>query len=195
MVVADFDEEEFPAGETTPGQAQSRRARAELARWVVGQEKEPIWLPIWLELSAERVAGKRRWDWRKALYIAWSCVPRSQREPKTIDGLADLLGLKGSGTIRAWRAKDPGIDERIATLPRQLLLGHVADVYGALVEVASTPDPKAHQDRKLFLELVGEYAQRSEVEVEVTDARERLARLLGAGDDSGAEAGGAGEAE
>lgn len=190
-----MDEDDFPAGMTTPGQAESRTARAALDDWLAGQETPPAWVALWQELSAERVEGRRRWDWRKALYIAWSSVPRSQREPKTIEALADLLGLANTGTIRAWRAKDRGIDERIATLPRQLLLGHVADVYGALVEVASSADPRAHQDRKLFLELVGEYAQRSEVEVEVNDVRERLARLLGADVVAGAETNGAGEFE
>ena len=171
-----MDEWEFPASAATPGQKESREARSLLETWLAEhREQPPRWLGLWQELSEERVpvVGRdgepvlnergeartaRRWDWRKALFIAWSALPRSQRNPKTLDGLVDLLGLANAGTIRHWRAKDPGIDERIAELPRKLLMGHVADVYEAMVSVATSPDPRAYQDRRLFLELTGEYA-------------------------------------
>jgi hypothetical protein len=168
-------EDDFPATENTPGQAESRAARGLLERWLTEQaDKPPAWLALWEELREERapmvgpdgeprlnergeVRTRRRWDWRKALYIAWSSLPRSQRKPESLEKLCDLLGLHSAGTIRNWRRMDPEIDERIARLPRRMLLGHVADVYAALVDVATLADPKAFQDRRLFLELVGEY--------------------------------------
>lgn len=100
----------------------------------------------------------RRWNWRQALFIAWMATPRHERQPTTLAGLADLLGLSSTGTFRNWRRADAEIDERIRALPKTLLLGHVADVYAALVAVASDPDPKAFQDRRLFLEIAGEYS-------------------------------------
>jgi hypothetical protein len=178
----DVPEADFPAAANTPGQAESRAARNELQRWLAQQTDPPAWYTLWNELRDEQVivAGpdgqpaldergnartRRRWDWRKALYIAWSCVPKASREPKTIEELCSLLGLASTGTIRNWRRKDPGLAERIAELPRSLLLNHVADVYDALVSVASTADPKAFNDRRLFLELVGQYAPKGAVMV------------------------------
>jgi len=176
----DVPEDDFPAGAGVPGQAVSRAARNELQRWLVEQEELPAWFSLWNELREERapVVGadgqpvlddqgravtKRRWDWRKALYIAWSCVPKAQRAPKTLEDLCSLLGLSSTGTVRNWRRKDPGMKERIEKLPRELLLEHVADVYSALVTVASSADPKGFNDRRLFLELTGNYQQRGAV--------------------------------
>jgi hypothetical protein len=161
--------------EHVPGQAESRRARTALDEWLKGRAEQPTWLTIWEELSAERapVLGpdgelalnekgqarvRQRWNWRQALYIAWMATPRHERSPATLAELADLLGLSSTGTFRNWRRAHPDIDERIRALPKMLLLGHVADVYAALVAVASDPDPKAFQDRRLFLEIAGEYS-------------------------------------
>ena len=158
-----------------PGQAESRQARADLDKWFHEQVEEPAWVPIWRDLIEERApmldrAGellvnergeartKRRWNWRQALYIAWMATPKKQRQPETLEKLTPLLGLSSSGTIRNWRRNDPEIDERIRMLPKRMLFGHLADVYQALVTVATDADPKAHQDRRLFLELVGEYS-------------------------------------
>jgi hypothetical protein len=175
-----MDEEEFPAGPDVPGQAESREARTKLQHWLTEQTELPAWFALWENLVAERapmvgpdgepllnargeVRTKRRWDWRKALYIAWSCVPKSKREPKTLEQFVALLGLSSSGTIRNWRAHDPGIAERVAALPKMLLLEHVANVYDALVTVATMNDPRAFNDRRLFLELAGQYAPKGSV--------------------------------
>jgi hypothetical protein len=215
-----MDEGDFPAGPDVPGQAESRAARLELQRWLTERTDLPDWFALWEDLVAERapmvdsageallnakgeVRTRRRWDWRKALYIAWSSVPKSRREPKTLEQLVDLLGLSSSGTIRNWRAHDPGIAERIAALPRTLLLDHVVDVYDALVTVATMPDPRANPDRKLFFVLAGELDEKtslvvsgpnegpvavnvdhglSELSDEELDALDRIAqRLTGAG--------------
>ena len=170
-----MEDEDFPAGPDVPGQAESRAARMELERWLTEQTELPAWFALWEELVSERaplvgrdgelllnvrgeVRTRRRWDWRKALYIAWSSVPKSKREPKTLEQFVALLGLSSSGTIRNWRAHDPGIAERIAALPKTLLMDHVVDVYDALVTVATMHDPRAFNDRRLFLELAGQYA-------------------------------------
>lgn len=161
---------------------QSRAARVAVDGWLTEQIEPPPWLSLWRDLCDERVVvldsdgqpvldargemrTRRRWDWRKALYIAWSCVPKQSRLPKTLEELCSLLGLASSGTIRNWRRADPGLQERIVELPRQLLVNHAVDVYDALVSVATTPDPKAFNDRRLFLELIGQYAPKGGVEL------------------------------
>lgn len=148
--------------------------RAAVDAWLKGAEKPPAWRELWLDLCEERapILGadgelalnergearvKRRWNWRQALYIAWMATPKHLRTPKTQDELADLLGLASTGTFRNWRRTHPEMSERIQSVPRELLITHLADVYDALATVASMYDPKANSDRKLFLELVGEY--------------------------------------
>jgi hypothetical protein len=177
-------EGDFPAAENTPGQAESRAARSQLDRWLKEQgDQQPAWLDLWNDLRAEQAPmvgrdgelllnergearTRRRWDWRKALYIAWASVPRSRRHPATLDGLCDLLGLSSAGSIRGWRRNDPEIVERIASLPATLLMDHVADVLDALTTVAKWNDPRAHPDRKLFLEITRIYHPKGIVEVE-----------------------------
>ncbi len=161
-----------PAGQD--GDLAHVTARLSLEEWLKGCEEQPRWVALWEELceETEPLVGpdgepvlnargearcRKRWAWRKAAYIAWSATPKAQREPKTVEDLAALLGLAGAGTIRNWRRQDPGIDERVAALPRKLLAGRLVDVYEALAEVATSADPRAHPDRKLFLELLGEY--------------------------------------
>ncbi len=163
-----------PALAGQDGDLAHQTAQMELQAWLAGCEERPRWVTLWEELceESEPILGpdgepvltakgaarcRRRWPWRKAAYIAWAATPKHERAPKTLEELAALLGLAGAGTIRNWRRQDAGIDERIAALPRKMLAGRLADVYEALAEVAASWDPKAHQDRKLFLELMGEY--------------------------------------
>lgn len=189
------DDAEFGAPANAPGQAQSRQARMELKSWLSalaveetraaqGPIRTPEWVELWRELCDERepvidpdgelalnVRGearvRRRWNWRQALYIAWMATPRGKRIPKTQGELADMLGLSSPAAFRNWRRHKPEIDERIKAVPRDLLITHLADVYDALVEVASSPDPRSHPDRKLFLEMVGEYTPRAEVKADL----------------------------
>jgi hypothetical protein len=158
------DNSGFTAPANAPGQAESHRSKAELDDWLGEQREQPTWRALYDQLLQERTEqGRPRWDWRTALYIAWRCVPPALREPRYEHDLATLLGLTNTRTIRQWREKDPQIDERIAALPRELLMDHVSAVMSALVTVASSPAPQAHPDRKLFLEMVGEYRTRSSV--------------------------------
>lgn len=145
----------FPASIDTPGQLESRVARARLDEMLAKMETKPDWHALYSDLLEERWPEsnqRRRWQWRTALYIAWSCTPRDRRWPKTKGELASLLGCAESA-FRVWRHKDPEIDERIRSLPATMLLDHVAGVFDALATVATMADPKAHQDRKLFLEI------------------------------------------
>lgn len=103
-------------------------------------------------------------DWRKAAYEAWSSLPASLRVPKTLTELADQLGLRNTATIRHWRAKDPEIETRFRQRLTQRLLEYAPDVMMALVAVASDPDSKGHQDRKLFLQITGFLEEKTAVE-------------------------------
>lgn len=177
----DDAETRFPANERTPGQGTSRAA---YARFAAMDKSEAKWLADWQRLRAEG------WDWRKAAYIAWKASPAIGRWPSTQDELATtVLGLKGDRVISTWLKKEPGIEERIARLQVEPLMRHRRDVIEALVLVAATPDPKANADRKLFLEMTGDYRGSQQVELTVPDdARDRLARLLGADAADGGEA-------
>ena len=124
-------------------------------------DEKPAWYTIYEDLMAEHIEVdgklKQRWDWRKSLYIAWNVVPREARYPRTEQELARLMRLASTRVFRYWKEMDPEIVNRINGLPRQMLAAHAANVYQALVDVAVQPIPAAHQDRKLFLELVGQY--------------------------------------
>lgn len=159
----------FTAPLNAPGQDESRRGKAALDALLTTCTEVPEWKALYERLLEERIerdgaASGARWDWRKALYIAWSVVPKARRKPATEEELAVLLNLKNTRTIRTWKQKFPEIEERIAQLPKQMLVGHLADVYDALVTVAKMPSPAAFQDRKMFLELTGDYVQKGNVQ-------------------------------
>ena len=157
------DESIFPASINVPGQATSRQAQANLEAVL---DQIP-WRDEYDRILAERDEdGKRRWDWRKAVYIAWASMPQSKRWPATQAELArDVLGLRSDRTIRQWCDKDPGLDQRVAEHSGALrLFKYRSEVFEALAEVAMTPDPRGHPDRRLFLELTGDYTPRQKVE-------------------------------
>lgn len=173
----------FTAPPAAPGQAIGRSSKAALDEWLSELKEQPTWRSLYDELLAERVPVmgpdgqqrktkrgkprfKPRWDWRKALFIAWYCVPKEKREPRTQEELAKLLGLTNTRTIRVWRQKDPEIDERIAAIPKQKLMEHVADVMDAMVVVAKMPVPAAHQDRKLFFEMTGQHDPKGTIDIQ-----------------------------
>lgn len=187
MTVITDQQRGFTAPALAPGQDVSRLKKRELDQHLAGlqgrDEAPPAWLEIYDALLDERdEEGKRRWDWRRALYIAWCCTPKEARDPKTLGGLARRLGVATS-TMREWRYRDPEIERRISELPRLLLMEHVASVYQALATLASTPDPKTFQDRRLFLELTGQYSPKAgvilggEVQVATVTAAERIAAM------------------
>lgn len=173
-------EEEESGGSISPEDA---RRISEAAREALNMQGEkPEWFLRYEEL---RGAG---WPWRVACYIAWASSPRNNRQPATQELLAiQTLGLKSDKQIWAWRKKNPAIDETVALLQAAPLFEHRSDIFDALIKSATSPDYKSHQDRKIALEMLGDYVPRAKVEVErhtvedleqLSDAElERIARL------------------
>lgn len=111
--------------------------------------REFDWFAEYEELSA-------KFSWRIAAYIAWSSSPRVYRKPRTQVDLAQLLGLKSDRTIRKWVEDKPEILAEIKRLQASPLVAHRRDIYDALVKGALDVE-RGHQDRKLALELMGDY--------------------------------------
>jgi hypothetical protein len=146
----------IPATAETPGQAESRdgfeRFNADGAKF-----------PWWNDYLLLRDEG---FTWRVAAYIAWAAAPAKTRWPASQKELADqVLGLKSDQVIRRWRRLNPLIDQRVVRFQVEPLLRHRRDVIDALVDVASSRDTSAHSDRKLFLEMTGDYRPRSGISI------------------------------
>jgi hypothetical protein len=132
------------------------RLRSETARKALESLFGKLGSPRWLDEYMELVKGG--WHWRVAAYIAWASSPRANREPKTQDQLAKLhLGLSSDRVIATWRKRNPAIDEMVRVLQAAPLLKHRAEIFTALAAVAVKPEYKSHSDRKLALELMGDY--------------------------------------
>ncbi len=169
--------------EVEPGNTlEEARLRSEAARnRFEGGKERPEWFARYNEL---RAAG---WSWRVACYIAWASCPKKERLPHSQEELATkILGLTSDRQIWTWRQKNPSIDETVAILQAAPLFEHRADIFRALIESATNPNYKSHQDRKIALEMLGDYIPR----LRVDDARrsaddlaelseEELARLAG----------------
>jgi len=114
---------------------------------------------------ALRAAG---WRWEVAVYIVWSSMPKTLREPRTQGELArDVLGLASDRVIGTWRRRNPAIDEAVARLQAQALLDARGAIMEALVESATNPDHKNHPDRRLALEMLGDYTPRQDVTAKI----------------------------
>jgi len=151
--------DKFPAGKT-PWHKMSARTLAQFER--VGGE-----LGWWDDYRALKAQGH---GWKIAAYIAWASSPNVNRNPATINDLCDqCLGITAR-TLRNWRHDDPTIDETVSLLQAAPLLAHRRDVIDALVAVARDPDPKAHADRRMFLEITGDYKPRHVTEHDGTVA-------------------------
>ncbi|OGO37373.1 MAG: hypothetical protein A2Z03_04170 [Chloroflexi bacterium RBG_16_56_8] len=146
----------FPAPPQTPGQAESRTA---YDRFMAKSDKCPWW-DDYMRLRDEG------YTWRVAVYIAWASSPARGRWPATQQELAEqFLGLRSDRTIRKWRGLNRAIDERVITAQAEPLLRYRRDVFEALVEMAALRDPTAHGDRKLFLQMTGDYRPRGAIEL------------------------------
>lgn len=123
-------------------------------------EAQPTWFSEYLKLI------ELGWPWRVACYIAWASSPKINRWPGTLKELAEtVLGLTGPRVVYTWRQKHATIDQVIAMMQAAPLFEHRRDVIEALVEMARTPDYKNFNDRKLFLEMIGDYVPKSKLEV------------------------------
>lgn len=145
----------------TPEEARqiSEAARTKIASGELGL-KSSEWFPEYLKLI------EQGWPWRVACYIAWAASPKVNRKPSTLQDLAtQVLGLASPRVIYTWRRRFPAIDNVIAMMQAAPLWEHRADVLKALADMASKEDYKAHNDRKLFLEMIGDYVPKSKLEL------------------------------
>lgn len=145
--------------------AETARQVSEAARLAFERpESEDVTAPAWV---ADYVRLRRLgWPWRVAAYIAWASSPKGSRWPRSVEALAtQVLGLMGPRVIYTWRQKFPAIDATVAMMQAAPLWDHRADVFRALVANASDPDYKTFNDRKLFLEMTGDYTPRSQVQL------------------------------
>ncbi len=150
-------------------------------------------LPKWYEEYLHLVDGD--WPWRVAAYIAWAASPRTGRWPETQDKLAtEVLGLTSDRQIATWRRRNPAIADMISALQVAPMLEHRADVIQALVSSATDPDYKSHQDRKLFLEITGDYVPTSKLVAQLKrsagdgaagESEDVLTKYANFGDDDG----------
>ena len=114
-------------------------------------------------------SARRGWDWRKAVYIAWAAGPAATQRPKTQYELATkILGLTTDRVISQWAKTHPD-RRRDCACRRRRCCSTGATSTTRLIAVAKDPDPKAHQDRKLALEMLGDYQPRSQANVAVTN--------------------------
>lgn len=127
-------------------------------------------------------------SWRIASYIAWASSPKKGRWPSTQMELASkVLGLTSDRVIGNWRKKNEIIDALIAKLQAAPLMEHRRDVFEALIAVASKPDHRSNPDRRLYLEMTGDYVPHAKIDVnrrgvedetDLSDAElERIAKL------------------
>ena len=151
----DFDELSETAAQSALTMAEARMISEAARAAFVEQKKVPGWFDEYLKLI------DLGWPWRVACYMAWAAAPKISRQPTTLDELAVMLGLRSPRVIYTWRAKYPAINQVVAMLQAAPLWEHRREVIEALVSVASTPDYKSFNDRKLFLELTGDYVPRS----------------------------------
>ena len=144
---------------------ESRLKSDEARRLFEAQYGDAAWMDDYFDLLAEG------WTWRQAFYIIWASIPKKSRQPKTQYQLAtEVLGLESDRVIRAWKEKNPALQMRIDALTRQTLGKARADIYDALIAAASDPNPRAHQDRKLALELMGDYTPKQSVAISAENA-------------------------
>ena len=112
-------------------------------------------------LAERTAAGGPRWDWRKALDIAWSCVPRTKRVPAKEEDLVGLLNLRNTRTIRTWKETDPEIEKRIAEMPKQLLAEQGADRQAGRAHLLARVELERQREVRL-----GDLALRKDIEQE-----------------------------
>ena len=176
-------------GYVSPDEAQRRSmaAKAALRLSAGGQGDDPLQdgaLSATLQgdeaswFEQYRMLLDNGWPWRVACYIAWEASPRIRRWPKTQHELAtQVLGLTGARAIATWRKRNPNIDEVIATMQAAPLMEHRADILNALWQAASDKDHRNNPDRKLALEMMGDYVPKAKVDISRGSDLDDLATL------------------
>ncbi|MCL4867809.1 MAG: hypothetical protein KJ063_02475 [Anaerolineae bacterium] len=128
----------------------------------------------WHDAYGELV--ERGWYWRKAAVIAWLCLPKQERKPKTKQELATLLGLGNTGRIVEWE-RDPAVQAKILAVSQASLLHALADVDKALVTAASSSDYKNNQDRKTYYQRLGLLTDKHELAMSQNKAGEAMKQM------------------
>ena len=146
--------------------------RVKEPNYIEGTDGKPIQIgerevaPRWMDLYKRLVEGG--WKWRVAVYIAWAAQTKKYRWPTTQEELAvQCLGLTTDRAIATWRKRNPSIDETISMLQGSIIFDSLPDALNAMVEVATEPDYKGHQDRKLMFEMAGVYTPSSKITAEM----------------------------
>jgi hypothetical protein len=171
-----IDSGAFPASPATPGQGVSRAA------WgaIQARDDKPAW---WQDYLAIREAFPHFRNWRIWVYIAWAGQPAGSRDPATIEEFAPQVLGCSSRSVRNWQAKTWGdalatVDEAIAWVQAAPLLRLRREIYEALGKSAIIVGREGHQDRKLALEMLGDYKNKGEVEVKAPQLPEFLKQAL-----------------
>lgn len=107
----------------------------------------------------------RGYTWRKTAWIAWHSQPKQSRQPRTKTAFAELIGVS-PGKLTDY-SNDPALHAAILAHRRSVLFDHLPDVYDALVQSAADPNYKSAPDRRLALEMAGEYTPRQQLNVGV----------------------------
>jgi hypothetical protein len=149
---------------------QERMLRSETARQAL--EVKTLYEIPWLEDYLRLREGG--WPWRQSAFIAWSSQPIAKRKPRKQDDFARMIGLTSDRAFSTWRRRNPAIDEMIMVLQSAPLFDHRADIFRAMIDSATTEGYKGHNDRKLSLEILGDYVPSSKLAAVLT-------RKLGAG--------------
>jgi len=159
-------------------QLKSREAR----RVFEAQEGVEPWMEDYWRLLGEG------WSWRQAVFMLWAAQPADRRLPPTQGELAtDVLRLTSDRVIREWKANNPAMASEIAKLVKSVLVKHRPQIFQALVEAASNPNPRAHADRKLALEMLGDYSREQtlrlgqELPEDMSEASEEELRAIALG--------------
>jgi hypothetical protein len=117
------------------------------------------WMEDYWQLLAEG------WTWRQAVFMLWEALPKNERRPRTQGELAvQVLGLTSDRQIRKWK-DNPAMDVRVAKLAAAALARARPEIYAALIRAATNPDPRAHSDRKLALEMLGDYVPKQKLRI------------------------------
>ncbi len=134
--------------------------RSERARRVFEVEEQA---GPWLDDYWALISGG--WTWRQAVYMIWEAQPPRSRTPKTQSELATMvLGLTSDRMISKWKQDNPAMSARIAKLTVSALAKARAQVIAALAESAKSSNPRSHADRRMFLEMTGDYVPRQKVD-------------------------------
>lgn len=186
-------EEDATLREISPEQARmiSEAARQKFNHRDTESTEDVSWFEDYMLLI------QQGWPWRVAAYIAWAGTPKIGRWPKTLQELAtQVLGLTSERVVYTWRRKYPTIDTVVSQMLSKPLFEARPDVFQALIENASSRDYKTFNDRKLFLEITGDYVPRSKLQLSGTakdlselsdDELDRLAGLMGTTEPSSEE--------